>query len=448
METGTILKTVWLKSKLLVKGLTIGGLVLLLLIPTFYVQDLVSEREARQKEAVAEVSGKWAAVQHITGPVVVLPYWQKTGDSLLNRRTKHFAYFLPDELTVTSTLNPVEKHRGIYKVMLYTSVNKLNGTFRYPNLEKLHLSEGDILWNEAFLKMDISDTKGLNEELVVNWNNRPLNLAPQISAEGPEGSGLTAPLGISGAEELRNSSFSSVVNLSGSQQLLFTPVGKSTTVHLASSWPHPSFTGDILPQTSGVKNSGFSATWRSLAHKRNFPQQWKDNAYELSPSAAGAAVRNGTLSSAAFGVELFVPVNAYHKTMRSVKYAVLCILLTFAAFFIIETTHNKSVHPFQYGLIGLALILFYTLLLSFSEYVGFNSSYLIASVATLGLIAWFVNGILSTSRLALLLAMVLVLLYTNVFTILQLQDYALLLGSVGLFLTLAVIMHFSRRIQW
>ncbi|MEI6948534.1 cell envelope integrity protein CreD [Paraflavisolibacter sp. H34] len=454
METGTILKTVWLKSKLLVKGLIIGGLVLVLLIPTFYVQSLIEEREQRQKEAVAEVSGKWAAAQIITGPVLVLPYWQDAPDSAANGRTKHFAYFLPDELKVTSTLSPVEKHRGIYKVMLYNSVNKLAGSFRNPDFQKLRLSEGDILWNEAFVKMDITDTKGLNDELIVNWNNRPLALAPQISAEGSEGRGLAAPLGLTGARDLQNVSFESVVNLSGSQQLQFTPVGKSTTVSLASAWPHPSFTGDILPQTSDVKSNGFSASWKSLAHKRPFPQQWKDHAYELSPAVSSAAtapaasVRNGTLSAASFGVDLFVPVNAYSKTMRSVKYAVLCILLTFAGFFIIETTHDKSVHPFQYGLVGLALVMFYTLLLSFSEYISFNLSYLIASMATIGLIAWFVRSILSSAHLALLLSLVLVLMYTYVFTILQLQDYALLLGSVGLFLTLAVIMHFSRRIQW
>jgi inner membrane protein len=134
--------------------------------------------------------------------------------------------------------------------------------------------------------------------------------------------------------------------------------------------------------------------------------------------------------------------------MRSVKYAILCILLTFAAFFIIETINKRSVHPFQYALIGLALILFYTLLLSFSEYTGFNTAYIIASAATAGLIAWFVKGLLQSTRLTSFLSVILVLMYSYIFTILQLQDYSLLLGSIGLFLTLAIIMHFSKRIQW
>ena len=154
------------------------------------------------------------------------------------------------------------------------------------------------------------------------------------------------------------------------------------------------------------------------------------------------------ISNEAFGVDLFIPVNGYQKTFRTIKYALLCILLTFAAFFIIETSNKKSVHPFQYGLIGLALILFYTLVLSISEYTGFNTAYIVASVATIGLISWFVKNILQSGKITTIISVVLVLIYAYVFSLLQLQDYSLLLGSVGLFLTLAVLMYFSKRLKW
>jgi len=203
---------------------------------------------------------------------------------------------------------------------------------------------------------------------------------------------------------------------------------------MQSNWPDPSFTGTQLPDTSEISENGFMAKWKSLSHTRNFPQAWKDNSYNL--------------SSASFGTDLFIPVNGYQKTMRSVKYAILCILLTFTGFFLIETNNKRSVHPVQYALIGFALILFYTLLLSFSEYIGFNGAYAIATTATIGLITWFVKGLLQSMKLSILLSLVLVLLYSYIFTILQLQDYALLLGSVGLFLTLAVVMYYSRKIQW
>ena len=242
------------------------------------------------------------------------------------------------------------------------------------------------------------------------------------------------------------------MNISGSEELLFTPLGKSTTVDMNAKWPHPSFTGDILPLTSKISNDSFSAKWKSVSQKRSFPQQWKDNAFNIGSIAdsgnTSAVIAAINISNNAFGADLYVPVNGYQKTTRSVKYSFLCILLTFAAFFLIDTSNKKSVHPFQYGLVGLALVLFYTLLLSFSEYIGFNYSYAVASVATIGLIAWFVKGILNSSRLTVILSLVLLLVYTYVFTILQLQDYALILGSIGLFITLAIIMHFSKKIQW
>ena len=450
----TTIETVWSKSKLLVKGLIIAFLVLLLIIPTFYVQHLIEEREQRQKEAVTEVSNKWAGRQVVTGPMVVLPYWQTDSDTSVRKiRSKHFAFFLPDELSVSATIIPKEKYRGIYKVMLYNSKINLSGSFKEIDLQKLNILPEDVIWNESFLKFNIADVKGLNEELVLQWKNQPLNLSPQSFEDRSGTNGLTTALLLNGIDDLKNSNFSSQLVLNGSEQLLFTPVGISTSVTVQSIWPHPSFTGDILPQNSQVKDSGFSASWKSLAHKRSFPQQWKDDAYILGRITRNSGItdavdNNSYLTNAAFGADLFVPVNGYQKTMRSIKYSVLCILLTFSAFFLIETTNKRSVHPFQYGLIGLALVLFYILLLSFSEYIGFTSSYIIASIATIGLIAWFAKSILFSGRLSGILSLVLVLMYSYVFTILQLQDYSLLFGSIGLFITLAIIMYFSRKIQW
>ena len=427
----TVATNVWQKSKLLVKGLLIGALVLLLLIPAYFVQNVISEREARQKEAFNEVSSKWAGSQNITGPVLVLPYTESftsaTGQTTILKR---LAYILPDKLTIESEVKPEERHRGIFQVMLYSSLIKLNGKFNTIPLQQIKLDPAQVLWNEAYICMELADSKGLKEEIKVAWNDSSVTLNPSLVDNAVMKEGFVAPVAVSAGKEIQ---FSSSININGSEQLLFTPVGKETTVKLSSAWPDPSFTGGQLPDHR-ISDSGFVATWKSLAHTRNFPQAWKESKYNL--------------QSASFGADLFIPVNGYQKTMRSVKYAILCILLTFAAFFIIETVNKKSVHPFQYALIGLALILFYTLLLSFSEYTGFNVAYIIASVATIGLIAWFVKGILQSSRLTTILGVILALMYSYIFTIIQLQDYSLLLGSIGLFLTLAVIMHFSKKIQW
>ncbi|MBL7746098.1 MAG: cell envelope integrity protein CreD [Chitinophagaceae bacterium] len=459
-------KTAWQKSKWIVKGCIIGFLALLMMIPMLYVKNLIFEREERQKEAAREISSKWAGKQNIIGPVIGIPFWQtQEGDTGTARKSvrKNIAYFLPDKLNITAMVNPKEKHRGIFKVMLYDTKATLSGSFTKPAFDKLGISAEQVIWNEAFVIMNIADNKGLNDQLTLNWKDSLIELSPEAGSSSDR---MTAPLAASSAEDIANVNFTTTIDLNGSEQLFFTPVGKLTTVNMESAWKHPSFSGSMLPQTSDVSDSGFKASWKSMSHKRSFPQQWIGNAYRLdhyfplpveekpvrfdgSIRAADAPpVTAASVGASAFGVDLFIPVNGYQKTLRTIKYALLCILLTFAAFFLIETAHKKSVHPFQYGLVGLALILFYTLLLSFSEYTGFNTAYMIASAATIGLIAWFVKGVLQSGRATSVLSVVLVLIYAYVFSLLQLQDYSLLLGSIGLFLTLAVVMYFSKKLQW
>jgi inner membrane protein len=453
MNLETTTQRIWSGSKLMIKTIVIGLIILILQIPTAYVESLIKEREQRQNDAINEVSSKWAGKQDITGPIIILPYWDNY-DSVAKTKQKHYAYFLPDELNIKSSVMPMEKYRGIYKVMLYTSDINLTASFSSINVDKLLIDPGNVIWNEAFVKFIITDTKGLNEELKLKYNDEWLVFSPQASESKSSADGLVAPLHISKQDDLKSISFSGNISMNGSQELLFTPIGKSTSVSINSKWPHPSFTGNSLPQTTSINDNGFTASWKSLAHKRAYPQQWKDDAYFIGNTISNSnaytnqAASPNNITTSSFGTDLFIPVNAYQKTTRSVKYALLCILLTFAAFFLIETTNKKSIHPFQYGLIGIALVLFYTLLLSFSEYIGFNLSYLVASVATIILIAWFVKGILAETKLTLLLAVILTLIYSYIFTILQLQDYSLLLGSVGLFITLAIIMHYSKKIHW
>ncbi len=419
------------KSKLLVKVLLIAGLILLLMIPAWFVKDLIQEREARQQEAFTEVSSKWAGKQNFTGPILVVPYNEAI--KLTNGTTgtqKKYAYLLPDKLSIAAAVNPEKKYRGIYEVMLYTAELNFQGNFSPTTLNTLQIPTEDIRWEEAYVSASITDAKGLKEQLSLQWNDTVINLNPSSIRNNIMQEGFAAPIAITPDKEI---SFSGKVALNGSQQLLFTPLGKETAVTMVSTWPDPSFTGSQLPLHQ-ITDKGFEASWKSFAHSRNFPQAWKDQFVSF--------------STAEFGTELFIPVSTYQKTMRSVKYAMLCIVLTFAAFFLIETIHKKPVHLFQYGLIGLALLLFYTLLLSIGEYTGFNIAYIIAAAATVFLIAWFVKGILQSGKLTTILSVVLALLYSYVFSILQLQDYSLLLGSIGLFLTLAVIMNFSKKIQW
>ncbi|WP_132056025.1 cell envelope integrity protein CreD [Pseudocnuella soli] len=446
-------------NRILVKGVIIGLLVLLLLIPTFFVTGVIEEREDRQRQAVQEVSAKWAGRQNLTGPMLVLPFMQtvSTDSAGRTKKVKQLAYFLPSDLAVTTRIRPQQRSQGIFKVMLYESQNDLSGRFDSLDLEQLNINPAAVLWQEAFVQFSLSDPKGLNEELAMQWGGRSIT----FSAAGQDatgGSRMVAPLKISALSDLKQVSFSGRIHLNGSESMYLTPVGRSTTFTVQSAWPHPSFTGAILPQQTAVSDSGFSATWKSMAHKRSFPQQWVGNGFSTevpTPNpqldavvAAAGSDDSYNLGRDAFGVDLFIPVNDYQKTMRSIKYAVLFIVLTFTAFFLVETAHKRSVHPFQYALIGIALVLFFLLLLSFSEYIGFNWAYAIAALATVSLIAWFMRGLLGSGKLSTLLTVVLVLLYSYVFTILQLQDYSLILGSIGLFLSLAIVMRYSRKFQW
>ena len=450
-------RTAWQKSKWIIKGFVVGFIALALLIPAWYVKGIVEERAARQQEAANEVTRKWAGSQLFTGPLLGIPYWntEPAPDGKSTLRAKHVAWFLPEKLSISGTIDPREKTRGIYRVSLYQSDLKVNGNFLAPDFKPFNIDPGNIEWSEAFVEIGLSDLQGLNAQPLLQWNDSSMELS--TVADGETALRTLLPL-----NPQQGGNFSFNLDLNGSKQLQVMPVGKLTELKLQSTWKDPSFSGNLLPQSSSVNDSGFTAYWKSLAQHRAFPRQWTDDQYHLqqepvpppaeltdaTETSRTTSTATATSNTAAFGVDMYIPVNGYTKTMRTIKYALLCILLTFAAFFLIETSQKKSVHPFQYGLVGLALVLFYTLLLSISEYLGFNAAYLLSASATIGLIGWFVQGIIRVAKTTTILSVVLVIVYAYIFSLLQLQDYSLLLGSIGLFISLAVIMYFSRKLQW
>ena len=428
------IKSFWDRNKIILKSFFIGFLTLLLLIPAALVQDLVRERAGRQEEAVKEISSKWAGSQTITGPVIGIPYKEIVTYEKNTTEVIKWAYFLPDKLDIKAHIVPEKRYRGIYQVIVYTSELQVKGSFDSLHIAELNLPVDRLLWNEAAVFFNISDVQGLKDEMTLHLAGTNLDMIPAKFSTEQFKNALSASFPASLANTHGPLDFSATVQLKGSGDLLFVPIGKTTTVNTSSSWPNPSFTGSYLPDLRAIKDSGFSADWKVLYMNRNYPQQWKDNIHDMNNSA--------------FGVNLIVPVDAYQQTTRSVKYAILVILLTFTAFFLIEWVYRRPIHALQYVLVGLALCLFYTLLLSFSEYIGFNSAYLVASLATILLIAWFVRSILRSSKMSLFIGALLTLLYGFIFTLTQLQDYALLMGSVGLFITLGVVMYFSRKIKW
>lgn len=419
------------------KGVLIFFLMLVLLIPTGMVESLIYERQSRQQEAVEEVSSKWGRQQTLTGPVLVVPYdeYSKSSDGKETYHETKYAYFLPDELNINGLVNPEKRHRGIFDVVLYSSKLSMEGSFGQPAVQSLIPSNTQVIWDKAFLSLGIPDLRGLEDQVKLQWNDQPAVFDPGANAEGVAKSGIHVPIRLLADGSSPNYKFKIDVALKGSGSLFFTPMGKVTEVKLNSPWADPSFTGAFLPDEKNITPQGFDASWKVLNLNRNYPQQWISG-------------QDLSFSESTFGVDFLVPVDNYQKATRSVKYAILFIGLTFLTLFFIEMGQSRRVHPFQYALIGLALVIFYTLLVSVSEHLSFNTAYLIAAVMTVGLTGWYAQSLFQSGKMAMFLGGTLSVLYGFLFVVLQQQDYALLIGSIGLFLILAVVMYVSRRIQW
>jgi len=418
------------KGKLFFKAVIIFVMAFFLWIPTNLIRDVINERANRQKEAIEEVSSKWAGRQTITGPILMIPY-TGTANGLVNQ--KKYAWFMADQLDINSSVSPQKRHRGIYEIAVYEGDISITAKFNDIKFRELNVPAANLLWSEAKLLLQVSDlSRGINEEIFIKWKDSSFLCQPWAEANEKIGEALFAAVPLKAEDADMQNIFTVKFSLHGSQQLMFAPAARETKIHLTGNWPDPSFTGIKIPESPNASDSGIDVKWKYL--NRTTPMVWNDQFNNVQASAMGA--------------NLIIPVDQYDKTERSVKYALLCIMLTFAAFFLIETIYKRNLHLIQYGLAGLALVLFYTLLLSISEYTGFNLAYLIAGIATIGLVTWFVGSIMKSSKLAIFIGFVLTVVYGYIFTIIQLQDYALLMGSIGLFLALAIIMYFSRKLQW
>ena len=410
----------------------IAVVTLVLLIPALMIQSLISERQQRRNEAISDVFDKWGNVQTVSGPILSVPY--KTVIKYKEGHTqtvKNFAHLLPDQLNVKGKVNPEVRYRGIYETVLYNSKINIYGNFSPREINSLNIPEQDILWDEAFVSIGITDMKGIKELIKLKWNNDEVITNPGIPTIDVLQSGVSARVNVKESDKFN---FNFNINLNGSESIFFTPLGKETKVNLNSDWNTPSFAGQYLPASRNITESSFSAEWSILHLNRNYPQVWLGNSHQINQSA--------------FGVTLLIPVDEYQKTMRTAKYAIMFIALTFITFFMMELLNKKTIHPLQYLLIGFALLIFYSLLLAVSEHLLFNYAYLISGLLIIFLITAYTRSVLKSNLHSLLIAGILTMLYSYLFIILQLQDYALLMGSIGLFLILALVMYLTRKVDW
>ncbi len=430
------------RNTVMIKAVFIAIITLLLLIPAAMISNLVYERQNTMNEAINEIGEKWGKEQTLTGPFLTIPftkhikrYSPKDSTDVWIERTDYLN-MLPENLNVSGSIAPEKRYRGIFEVIVYNSDISLDGDFSTLNIKDFDIETKDLHLDNAFLSIGISDLRGIEEQIDLKWGENTKVFNPGTITTNIISSGINAPLNISvnSNGDILSEPFAFNLKLKGSEYLRFVPVGKITDVELKSDWNTPSFDGAFLPDHRTVSDSGFVANWNILHLNRNYPQAWLNSEHRVQESA--------------FGVDLLLPVDNYKKSERSIKYAILFIGLTFLVFFFIEIINKKRVHPIQYILVGLALCLFYTLLLSISEHSTFNFAYLISSVLTIGLISAYTKTVLKSNSLTGLMSGILTILYLFIYVIIQLEDYALLMGSIGLFIILALVMYFSRKIDW
>ena len=417
------------------KVFVIGAIAIALLIPKFMILGLIQERQSTAEITKQEVMNTWSLSQTVRGPVLLIPYIKKSFDTdgkILSEDIMS-AYILPETLNIKGDISPEKRKRSIYETVVYESGLELKGKFETPDFDALKIDPKNILWEKAKILVAISDLRGINEKVTFGWNDSTYAFVPGMDDHQVGSNGISLPF-----NDLLSESFPADFNfklqLKGSEALNFAPLGETTEVFLQSKWNDPGFEGDFLPAEHNITNEGFSANWKVLNFNRNFPQAWKNQEYRV--------------TDADFGVRLVEVADHYQKSSRSAKYAAMVILFVFLAFFLNEIITKQRVHPFQYILVGFSVLIFYLLLLSISEQLGFNLAYLISSIAVLVMVLLYSRSFLKTWGNAIVQTLILTFSFGFIFVLMQLETLALLVGSIGLFVVLGLTMYFTRKINW
>lgn len=419
----------------------LGGMVLLFIIPLAMIGSLIEERSAARNEAVTEVGEKWGTNQTIVGPILVVPYnvrIPKSGSTKEKDKWDYitdYAYFLPDELDSVIDMKTELRKRNIYEIPLYSSKVKVSGKFSSIQSSDFPIDTTYIYWDDVRLVLSVSDLKGLGGEMKLTWSGKDKKFLPGTKSSYFQ-SGLNSPVMIT--DSASSIPFEILLEVKGSESISLIPIGKKSKLMMSSDWKDPSFNGNLLPKDRSIHENGFSAVWESSYFARPYPQV----IHSMDDSIFNSIMNSG------YGVSLVIPVDHYLKMERSVKYGLLFIVTSFALFFLMEVFGGVLLHPIQYILIGSAMVLFYILNLSFSEHLGFLPAYILSSLAVTALIGYYAISVLNNKKKGIITASYYLGLYSFLYVILASEEQALLLGSLALFLVLASVMHFTRKVDW
>ncbi|MCO6176465.1 cell envelope integrity protein CreD [Flavobacterium sp. NRK F10] len=426
------------------KMIMVGVLTLVLLIPLNLVQNLIQERSIRKDDVIKKETQTWGENIHFMGPILKVPVKTYTETEVYDEQTKTksiqkqeeltYAYFFPETLQHTTEIEKVDQlKRGIYKPIVFKANLLAKGNFSSLDLQKLDCKPEDILWDKTSVIVKTTDLKSIKSDLKITLNNSQLTL--EANADSDAYFDVLETETFSYQPDVTNP-FQLNIQYNGSNSIEFIPIGKTTATSIDANWSSPSFTGTFASNdsTKKITAENFHADWKIIHVNRPFSQQYL------------GAIPN--LNNYSYGVKLIEPVDEYQQNERSSKYGFLVIGLTFLVFFLIQTISKVNIHIFQYTMIGLALIMFYTLLISITEHSSFTLAYAIAAASVIIMLLLYSVSVLKSTKYAIFISLSLTALYSFIYVIIQLEDYALLVGSIGLFLILGAVMYFSRKIDW
>jgi inner membrane protein len=425
----------------------VGVLILVLLLPLQYVKSLIWERQELQQNVSAEIAGQWGGNVFVYGPILKVPYKIITETETIDKATKvvtiskqaslTYAYFFPDALNVDANVATESKKRNNYETTVFSSKMKLSGNYAVPDFSKAKIPTENILWDDARIIMNAGSLKSIKGAVSITFNGKTYDFEPVVKEVNQNGNSTswleTSPVDLNGITN-KATSYKMDINYDGSEKISIVPIGKITEASIKSNWPDPKFEGNFLPYTKTITDDGFAASWKVSHLNRAFVQQYFGNLPDLAQFT--------------FDTDFIILNNEYQQNERAAKYGFLVIGLTFLVFFLIQMVSKINIHIFQYSMVGLALIMFYTLLIAITEHSSFTLAYLLSGSAVIIMIGLYSVSILRNKKFPIFITTALTALYTFIYVIIQLEDYALLAGSLGLFAILGAVMYFSRKIDW
>ena len=424
-----------LKSPLFWKIVTLSGAMLLLLIPLTMVRQIIVERSDYRSAVEDAIRQSTSGPQKMVGPLIAIPvtevYTELEDDKKVQRKRSFIHFWLPESLMVEANQDVEARRIGIYEGQVWHNGMSVRAEFNAERLSELN--HPNVTVGKPFIVVGVGDARGIGVVNAPQVNGVSLTVEPGTGLNG-RAQGIHIPLPDADWVE-KDLSLALSLNLSGTGDFSVVPVGRSSEMTLTSNWPHPNFLGDFLPAKREVSESGFKAQWQSSWFANNLGERFEGE-------------KIGWKGMPAFSVAVATPADQYQLTDRATKYASLLIVLTFMSFFVLECMSNLRLHPMQYLLVGLSLVMFYLLLLALSEHIGFTAAWIIASMVGALMNGVYLQAILQGWRNSILFTVALLSLDGVMWVLLRSQDSALLLGTGVLLLALCGIMFLTRHLDW